>query len=399
MKVSNKYYLSLFGATGTIGNLTFDIIDSIKKRKFELFLLTANENINKMIFLIKKYNPLYVFMFNKDSNLKLKKLIHTIKKKDGNALQTKIINDNEQLLSLFKKNKKNHVFINGIMGYNGLVPTLIAQKYGYRLGLANKESIIILGEIQKKIKNIYPLDSEHFAIFKLLKSIKNEKVKTLIITSSGGRVHGISQEKIKKLKLEEILQHPTWSMGDKITIDSSTGMNKAFEVLEAHYLFNFPLKQIKVYINKNSNIHGIIITKDNTYYIQASSPDMHLSIYNFFSDIMNVKIDYNFNQIDFNSMNFVLKNVQYNKFKVLGYLYKNFNKIPNIGTKFIVLNDILLEKMINREIEFYQYNDLFFKIFKKIKNERLIFSNDEKIVILNLEKFRKKVESCFHKKF
>lgn len=446
MKKKINYYLSIFGATGVIGSLTFDIIESLKNINFKFFLFTANENLEKMISLILKYNPMYVYMFKEELNYELEKILNRItgekkgnvsinnnfkrklnnknnninenyynnnKKNNNNynnnnyynnnnnnkyindVISTKIIKNKDQLIKLFKKDE-NHVFINGIMGYNGLIPTLIAQKYNYKLGIANKESIIILGEIQKNIKNVYPLDSEHFALFKLLKTVKKEQIKNLIITSSGGKVHGKSLEKIKKMKIEDILQHPTWSMGNKITIDSSTGMNKAFEVLEAHYLFKFPIEKIKVYINPKSTIHGIILTKDNTYYTQASIPDMHLSIYNFFKDVLNVEPGFKFKNINFNDLNFILKKVQFTKFKVLKYLYENYNKVSNIGTKYIILNDIILEKMMAKDIDFYQYNKVFFKIFKKIKSYKLDFSLDEKLIILTLERFRNYVELCFN---
>jgi len=254
-----KKRIALLGATGSIGESALDII--IKdSENFEAVLLTAHSRRSKLE-KIKTLFPNAVCILTEEENGK------------------------EKLLSAIK-NANADIIINGISGAAGLEPSLAAIEAGSDLALANKETLVMAGKLvinlakEKKV-NIIPVDSEHSAIFHLLKaySENNDEVSEIILTASGGPFRKLSLQEMEKVTVEDALTHPTWKMGPKITIDSASMANKGLEIIEACVLFNLPPEKIKVVIHPQSIIHGMIRLSNGVFYAQLSKPDMRHPIY------------------------------------------------------------------------------------------------------------------------
>ena len=249
-----KKKISILGATGSIGVSALSIIDK-KKSFFNIVLLSSNKNLNLICKQIKKYKPKYYVI----NDLKI---FNKVKKKFKKS-KVKIIN----CFDFNDKNIKSEIVISAIPGVAGLNPTINIIGKTKKILIANKESIIcgwnLIKEKAKKNKTkIVPIDSEHFSIFQLIKNTKIEDIEKIFLTASGGPFLNLKISKFKKIKPKDALIHPKWKMGKKITIDSSTLMNKMFELIEAHKLFNIPLNKLDILIHPNSLVHAIVRFKN-----------------------------------------------------------------------------------------------------------------------------------------
>jgi len=247
-----KKTISILGSTGSIGLSTFKIIDN--KKLFKIILLSANKNFPLICKQIKKYKPKYFVISDKKTFLKAKKKFKN---------KTVILNN----IKSFKLNKKIDITISAIPGIAGLLPTLHIIKKSKKILIANKESIICGWDlIKKKAKKfntkIVPVDSEHFSIFKLLEHHKLNEIKKIYITASGGPFLNYKSHQLKKIKPKQAINHPKWKMGKKISVDSSTMMNKLLELIEAHKLFNISNSKLDILIHPESLVHGIIELKN-----------------------------------------------------------------------------------------------------------------------------------------
>ncbi len=260
----------ILGSTGSIGKSALSIIDHLPG-KFRVIGLSANEDINTLKKQAIKYRPEYICIAN---NTKAEKL-RFLKK-------IKILTGYEGLIKLATLKKADIVLI-AVVGSTGLLPLLSAIRSRKKIALANKESLIIAGDIINKEKmkyksQIIPVDSEHSAIFQILQNKNIDTVKKIIITASGGPFKDFSSKKLKRITVNQALKHPTWKMGPKITVDSATLMNKGLEVIEAHYLFNIPYEKIEVVIHPRSIVHSMVEFIDGSVFAQMSTPDMRLPI-------------------------------------------------------------------------------------------------------------------------
>ncbi len=249
-----KKIISILGSTGSIGQTTLKIIDK-KKNFFKIYMLSANKNFRLISQQIDKYKP-NIFVVHDY------KTFEKIKKKYKNK---KIIILNN--FKTFYSKKKIDITISSIPGIIGLYPTILMTKYSKKILIANKESIIcgwnlINSTAKKNNTKVIPIDSEHFSILKLLENHSLNEIEKIFITASGGPFLNYDYKKLKKIKPKNALQHPKWKMGKKITIDSSTLMNKIFELIEAQKLFNLPNKKIDILIHPNSLIHAIVQFKN-----------------------------------------------------------------------------------------------------------------------------------------
>ncbi len=248
-----KKRISILGSTGSIGLTTLSIIN--KKKIFKIILLSADKNYSEICKQIKIYNPKY-FIINDYRTYKKIKL--RFKKKN-----IKIFND----FTKVPINEKFNITISAIPGISGLQPTIAMIKQSQKILIANKESIICGWSLIKKIakKNntkIIPIDSEHFSIMQLIKDYRKNEIEKIYLTASGGPFLNYNLKKFKYIKPEQAFKHPKWRMGKKISIDSSTMMNKIFEVIEAQKLFNFPLNKIEILIHPESLVHAIVKLKN-----------------------------------------------------------------------------------------------------------------------------------------
>ncbi|MBP5301499.1 MAG: 1-deoxy-D-xylulose-5-phosphate reductoisomerase [Bacilli bacterium] len=260
----------LLGASGNVGT---QVLSVLAKNK-QIYCLVAIS--------VGEYNPIAI-IDNIVSRFESIKFICVRSKKYINYLQNKYKNINFYYgykgLKTIIIDSNPDVFFNALSGFVGLMPTLTAISKNIIIILANKESLVVGGSlIKKKLKNsksiIYPVDSEHSAIFKCLKKTKISDVKKIIITASGGAFKHLSRNQLKNVSVEQALKHPTWNMGPKITIDSATMINKGFEVIEAYYLFDFCVEKIEILMHEESFVHAIIEIKDGLFFGEVNKPTM-----------------------------------------------------------------------------------------------------------------------------
>ena len=249
-----KKKIIILGSTGSIGTTTLGIID--KRRKlFDIILLSANKNYNLICKQILKYKPKYFIVSNPT-------VFDKVSRKFKNK-NTKILASHDKIYL----NKKSDITISAVPGIDGLLPTLSIIKFTKKILLANKESVIcgwnlIKNEAKKNKVKIVPVDSEHYSILKLIENYNINQIKKIYLTASGGPFLNYKPHQFKRIKPKDALKHPKWKMGKKITVDSSTLMNKILELIEAQKLFNIPSKKLDIVIHPNSLVHAIVMFKN-----------------------------------------------------------------------------------------------------------------------------------------
>ena len=263
--------ISVLGATGSVGRQALDVA---RERGFAVDFLCANRDAKALEAYAREFSPRAVAMADEAMGRDLKaRLADT---------SVKVLIGNEGVLSGIA-DSKSEVAVNSILGEAGLMPSLAVIESGKRLALANKESLVIAGDIvmdaaRERDVEIIPVDSEHSAIFQSLKSGKREEIKRIILTASGGPFFGKTREELEGVTLKDALAHPTWSMGKKITVDSATLMNKGFEVIEAVHLFGVPADRIEVTVHRESILHSAVEYIDNSVIAELSVPDMRMCV-------------------------------------------------------------------------------------------------------------------------
>ncbi|MFV0246395.1 MAG: 1-deoxy-D-xylulose-5-phosphate reductoisomerase [Mycoplasmatales bacterium] len=262
--------IGILGASGSIGTQTIEILRN-NKDKYKLVSFSVGQNIDYANKLIQEFDTIKCISVQNEEDI------------------SKIENFNGQIyhgidgLIKVSTHKDISLLLTAIVGMIGLIPTIEAIKSNKDIALANKETLVVAGHIIRPLVkeynvNILPVDSEHSAIFQCLQAIDNKDLKSITLTASGGSFRDKSLKELKGVGVDEALNHPNWSMGKKITIDSSTMVNKGLEVIEAHYLFNIDYDNIEVLIHKESIIHSMIECNDGSYIAQLGTPDMKLPI-------------------------------------------------------------------------------------------------------------------------
>lgn len=264
--------ISILGSTGSIGTQTLDVVD---KLHLNVTALTANSNVKLMEEQIRKYKPQIAVLFDESKAKELKLAV-----KDTN---TKVLGGMDGLISAATE-KSLELVLNSVVGMVGLLPTIAAANAKKDIALANKETLVTGGHlvtdaVKKNNVRLLPVDSEHSAIFQCLQGKPNNKaLKKLILTASGGPFFGKTKEELKNVTVEQALNHPNWSMGAKITIDSATMMNKGLEIIEASRLFDVEGDRIDVVVHRESIIHSLVEYDDNSVIAQLGLPDMRIPI-------------------------------------------------------------------------------------------------------------------------
>ena len=253
----------ILGSTGSIGTQTLDIVRQ-HPGKFKVVGLTTHHNIEKLQEQIAEFKPEAVCITDKEKAESFQTNVALFKGEEGLKEIATLDSD---------------LLINAIVGSAGLIPTLEAIKKGITIGLANKETLVLAGEIvmreaAKHHVTIIPIDSEHSALFQSLKSGRNSEINHLFLTMGKGQIAEMSHEQLKKVSLKDIFSRPAWNMGNKITIDSATCMNKAFEVIEAKWLFGVDPKQIKVIVHPDYLCHSMVEFCDGSIITELGTPDM-----------------------------------------------------------------------------------------------------------------------------
>ncbi len=354
----------LLGASGSIGKQTIDIVKK-HPEDYEIVALSVGNNINFLMDILKELNVNRIC-------IKEDKDINTIKEEYP---EIDIVSGDEGLLTLVRECEYD-ILVNALVGFVGFMPTYEAIKTNHDVALANKESLVVGGElIEKALKEhdveLIPVDSEHSAIYQAINGNRKEDINKLIITASGGAFRNKSREELKEVTLEDALNHPNWLMGDKITIDSATMMNKGFEVIEAHYLFGVDYDDIEVIIHEESIIHSMVEYIDGSLIAQLATADMRLPIQYALSkparlfNPTNERLDL----IKTGILHF--KEADYRRYPLLALAYEVGKKGGNLPAVMNGANDISNLAFRNGEISFIDIEDIIIKAVHYAKYEEI----------------------------
>ncbi len=353
-----KKKIAILGSTGSIGTTSLKVIEKDLK-KFKIILLSANSNYSLINKQIKKYKPKYFIINNEDVYKKI------LKKNKSNKI--KIYNKFSQLNL---KKKKFDITISAIVGIAGLEPTIKFTNISNKILLANKETIIcgwhILKKISKRSKTtVVPIDSEHFSIRELTKDYEDKDIKKICITASGGPFLRKPISKFKNIKVNDAINHPKWTMGKKISVDSSTMMNKVLEVIEAFKLFPFNKNKYKIIIHPQSLIHAIVFFKNGQTKLLYHETDMKIPIANaIYDNKIDIKNLYT-KQSDFlkNFRSLKFESVDKKRFPIVTLLSKKIYK--NSGS--IILNasnEVLVREFLKKKIAFTSIYTILKRVFR-----------------------------------
>jgi len=262
-------HVALLGASGNIGSQSLDLF-AADRTSFELDAISVGHHVERIPVILKIFPTIRFVCVQEQAD--------ALALGDANP-ELSISWGDEGLVDLLEKSGCDMVE-NALVGFAGLVPSLTALRLDKILCLANKESLVVGGDLIERLLaqgkgSLYPIDSEHVALAKCLSRVKREDVERLVITASGGAFRKLSRSELKNVTPEMALQHPTWKMGAKITVDSATMMNKGFEVIEAHYLFDWPVEKIEILLHDESEVHSLLLMKDGSYFADVGKPDMH----------------------------------------------------------------------------------------------------------------------------
>ncbi|WP_440651321.1 1-deoxy-D-xylulose-5-phosphate reductoisomerase [Candidatus Pelagibacter sp. HIMB1495] len=375
-----KLKIAILGSTGSIGKSLLKII-SKDKEYFKIFLLTADRNYKLVLSQAKKFDVRNIIITNK-------KYFKLAKVKNKNK-RINIYNNFNNLENIFKK--KIDYVMSAIVGLDGLDPTYRIIPHTNKIAIANKETIICAWHlIKKKLKKynteFVPVDSEHFSIWYSLKNNSKENIEKLYLTASGGPLLKIPLIKFEKLKISKIIHHPNWKMGEKISVDSATMMNKVFEIIEAKKIFDLNYKQISIMVHPSSYVHAIIKYKDGMINLIAHETTMEIPILN--SLPYSNKNKFKTKKIEFNKLNNMeLSNVDKNKFPFTRLLSMIPKKDSLFETVLVSVNDYFVGLFLNKKIS---YLELIQNIFKSVNKRQFVkykFLEADKITdIFNLNK-------------
>ena len=345
--------VAILGSTGSIGTQTLDII-SQNSSELNVVALSAGSNIALLEKQIRQYKPTVVAVWDDDKAAELRQNIS-----DLSGIQ--VLSQMEGLLAVATI-PESDILVTAIVGMLGIRPTIAAIEAGKDIALANKETLVTAGHIimplarDKQVK-ILPVDSEHSAIFQSLQGEEHNEINQILLTASGGPFRGMTWEEMQNVTLEQALNHPNWSMGKKITIDSSTMVNKGLEVMEAHHLFNVYLDKITVVIHPQSILHSAVQFNDGAGIGQMGTPDMRIPISYalFYPNRKPIKSEY-LDLFEVGKMTFEKPDL--NAFKGLALAYKAMEQGGNIPTVLNAANEKAVAKFLNNEIRYVQIPEI-----------------------------------------
>lgn len=374
----------ILGASGSIGKQTIDVIDNNLDR-FDLVAFSVGHNdavIDDIIITHPNINDVYLISDSKRKHYEQKypEINFYSGKKGLKKLVQKVDYD---------------ICVDALVGFVGLEPAYISLKRNKILCLANKEALVSGGDLIKKVLKkgtgkLYPIDSEHVAIAKCISKANNREIEKLIITASGGALRNVPLEKLNDATPEDALKHPNWRMGDKITIDCATMMNKGFEIIEAYYLFDYPLSKINVLMHDESLVHSLIQLENNKLIVDYGKPDMHGPIEYALFEGKN-----KFDVLEINNLN-ELSNCHFHDYNPKRYPLTELAKecLKNGASKMIALNaanEVAVNKFLKHEIHYNEIYDIVKKVVDKtplIKHPSLFLTK------LIDKKARKEANKC-----
>ena len=348
----NKKQIAILGSTGSIGTQALEVI-AAHPDKFEVYAITANNSVELLIEQAVRFQPEMVIIANEQHYAYIKKALenYPIKVYAG----VKAICEMVELPSV-------DVVLTAMVGYAGLLPTIHAVKAGKRIALANKETLVVAGEIicdlaQQYRSAIIPVDSEHSAIFQCLIGEQNASVEKIILTASGGPFRQKTYDELRQVTTRDALKHPNWEMGAKITIDSASLMNKGFEVIEAKWLFGLNPSQIEVLIHPQSIIHSMVQFVDGSVKAQIGLPDLKLPIQYAFA--FPQRIENNYPRLDFAQYaRFDFQQPDTSKFRNLAFAYDAMEKGGTMPCVLNAANEVVVAAFLEEKIGFLRMSDI-----------------------------------------
>ena len=350
--MSHKQTVAILGSTGSIGTQTLDVIDR-HSELFEVYALTAHSNIDLLVEQAKKYRPEVVAIADERHYKTLREAL------DG--LPIKVFAGADSICQIAAMSPIDTV-VTAMVGYSGLLPTVKAIEAGKKIALANKETLVVAGELVTDLAlrnrvDIVPIDSEHSAIFQCLVGENENSVEKLILTASGGAFRDTLKDDLRLATAADALRHPTWKMGAKITIDSATMMNKGFEVIEARWLFDIPIDKIEVIIHPQSIVHSMVQFCDGSIKAQLGQPDMRHPIQYAltFPDRLDAQVE-RANLADIHQLTFERPN--YEKFRNLGLAYDALRRGGNIPCILNAANEVAVDAFLKGKIGFFAMSDI-----------------------------------------
>ncbi len=341
--------IAVLGSTGSIGKNTLEVVRNLNRNGYPVSVkyISANSNVDLLFEQIEEFRPKAAVVFSDSGykELSSRSLKHKCEILHGQAGINEIaVRDDFELV------------VNALVGFSGLIPTVEAIKNGKQIALANKESLVVAGELiysmlDKSSSTLLPIDSEHSAILQCLQGEPLKEVTKLILTASGGPFREFSKNELDNVTVEQALNHPNWKMGNKITIDSATLMNKGFEIIEAKWLFNIEAESIEVLIHPQSVIHSMVEFSDSSVKAQLGVPDMKVPIQ--YALTYPGRVSSDFPKLEFKHLkNLTFEQPDFDKFECLKITY---DVIKSGGSYPIVLNganEAAVELFLNRKIRF-----------------------------------------------
>lgn len=354
-----KKRIAILGSTGSIGTQALEVIEQ-NPEKFEAEVLTANNNVDLLIAQAKKFQPNVVVIANPE---KYEYVSGALKNED-----IKVYAGPDALNQVVQMDTVDMV-LTAMVGYSGLLPTYNAIKAKKNIALANKETLVVAGEIitRAAIENqveILPVDSEHSAIFQCLAGEFRNPIEKILLTCSGGPFRGKTIEELQHVTVDNALNHPNWDMGAKITIDSATLMNKGFEMIEARWLFGVPSSKIEVVIHPQSIIHSLVQFEDGSIKAQLGLPDMKLPIQYALGFPQRIKNNFQrFSFANYHTLTFEQPDIKI--FRNLALAFEAINKGGNMPCVLNAANEIVVDAFLNRKIAFLQMPEIIEKAMEK----------------------------------
>lgn len=351
-------YISILGSTGSVGTQSLQVIND-NSDLVKVAGLTTNENIALLEEQINIYKPKAVAVMNKD---KANELYHKVKG------QVEVLSGIEGLVSIATLYDADMV-LTAVPGMIGLIPTLEAIEKGKDIALANKETLVSGGHIvmqraKEKNVNLYPVDSEHSAIFQCIMGNNMKEINKVILTASGGPFRGYTIDQLNKVTLESALKHPNWSMGKKVTIDSATLMNKGLEVIEAKWLFHLAPEQIDVVVHPQSIIHSLVEYKDHSTMAQMGYPDMKVPIQ--MAIFYPNRMPNDLRTLDLSSVGkLTFEKPNTDLFRCLQLAYEAMVMGGSMPTVLNAANEIMVEKFLDKKIHFLSIPTIIEKVMEK----------------------------------
>lgn len=353
-----KKQIAILGSTGSIGTQALQVIEE-HPDLYEAYALTANNQVELLAEQARKFMPAAVVIANESKYAQLKELLAD--------LPIQVYAGADALCEIVEA-KPIDVVLASMVGYAGLRPTMNAIKAGKAIALANKETLVVAGELINALAQQYhtpilPVDSEHSAIFQCLEM--NNPLEKVILTASGGPFRTFTKEQLQYVTKEQALKHPNWDMGAKITIDSATMMNKGFEVIEAKWLFGVRPDQIEVVVHPQSVIHSMVQYEDGAVKAQLGVPDMRLPIQYAFSYPQRIKAS--FDRLDFSQMKaLTFEQPDTDRFRCLALAYEALNRGGNMACIVNAANEVVVSAFLHDRISFLHMSEVIEQTMGKV---------------------------------